>query len=84
MTNRLYREPMRIYIRPEKRARPCVFKPLHVWTRHHPLAHRIAARILKYPGVLCLRPRTLVKDICWRYRCCVAVAFEALRIARAA
>ena len=57
-----------------------VHPPLYAWTRHHPMARRIAEAIPS--EVLALSTMTLIRDIQHRYGCAQCTAFHALRIAR--
>jgi hypothetical protein len=56
--------------------------PLHVWTRHHPLAKLIAAELLRDPAILTLRTRRLEHDIRAKFQVAACTARNAVSIAR--
>lgn len=58
--------------------------PLHVWTRHHPLAKRIAAELLGDAAILTLRTRRLERDIRAKFHVGACTARTAVGIARKA
>ncbi|KRG69138.1 hypothetical protein ABB29_12085 [Pseudoxanthomonas dokdonensis] len=56
--------------------------PLHVWTRHHPEAARIAQSLPR--ELLGLRTRLLVSDVCQRFGVATSTAMRAISLARRA
>lgn len=56
--------------------------PLHVWIRHHPLAHHIAGELLAHRAVLNLRTRLLQRDIQMKFGVTEWTARRAVSFAR--
>jgi len=75
-------ELLRVDNAPATRARCRVFKPLHVWERHHPTAKAIAPRIPR--ELLGLRVGLLVADVRQVFGVCRMTAWLAVKFARAA